>query len=141
MTNSQITQTPQSEGIPGCLLNGLVATKAETESESFEAWIAILTKLAEEQERSSREQSARTVREARIDDGQRLFREIPAREVPGREIKEPMEKLPEGPWRSLGGYFDYSLWPERERFLELDRIIASGHDVREAEVDRDGGMF
>src|SRR5579863_4324562 len=29
------------------------------------------------------------------------------------------EKLPPGPWRSLGGYLDYSNWEERDRFLEL----------------------
>ena len=36
---------------------------------------------------------------------------------------QPGQKLPPGPFRSLGGYLDYSDWPERERFLELDRIL------------------
>jgi hypothetical protein len=34
-----------------------------------------------------------------------------------------LEKLPPGPTRSLGGYFDYELWPDCERFLELDRAL------------------
>ena len=34
-----------------------------------------------------------------------------------------LQKLPPGPTRSLGGYFDYGLWPDCERFLELDRAI------------------
>ena len=36
----------------------------------------------------------------------------------------PIQKLAAGPWRSLGGYFDYSAWTDRERFRELDRAIA-----------------
>jgi hypothetical protein len=34
-----------------------------------------------------------------------------------------MEKLAPGPWRSLGGFLDYSAWPDRDRFLELDLAI------------------
>jgi hypothetical protein len=26
-------------------------------------------------------------------------------------------------WRSLGGHFDYETWPDRERFLKLDKAI------------------
>jgi len=44
-------------------------------------------------------------------------------------VAEPLEKLPEGPWRSLGGYFDYSTWADRDRFLELDRAIAAGQET------------
>jgi hypothetical protein len=35
----------------------------------------------------------------------------------------PLELLPALPWRSLGGFFNYERWPERERFLLLDREI------------------
>jgi len=35
------------------------------------------------------------------------------------------EKVAPGPWRSLGGYLDYTTWPDRKRFLELDRAIAA----------------
>ena len=54
-----------------------------------------------------------------------------------------MEKLAAGPWRSLGGYFDYSHWPDRERFLELDKAIAAGQEgfcsnaMREADLGPD----
>lgn len=29
------------------------------------------------------------------------------------------------PWLSLGGHFDYVYWTDRDRFLELDKAIAS----------------
>ncbi len=60
--------------------------------------------------------------------------------VASRELKPPLQKLAAGPWRSLGGYFDYSLWPDRERFLELDKAIASGQELREPEFVRDSEM-
>lgn len=41
-------------------------------------------------------------------------------------INPPLRELPPGPWRSSGGYLDYSDWPERERFAELDRAIETG---------------
>lgn len=31
----------------------------------------------------------------------------------------------DNPWLSLGGHFDYAKWKDRERFLELDKAIAS----------------
>jgi|SRR5579862_6262935 len=40
-------------------------------------------------------------------------------------IHAPLPKLPPGPWRSLGGYMDYSHWEDRERFLALDAAIAT----------------
>jgi len=36
-----------------------------------------------------------------------------------------LPKLPPGRFRSLGGIFDYETWPERDRFLYLDSILAS----------------
>jgi hypothetical protein len=34
-----------------------------------------------------------------------------------------LREQPPGPYRSLGKYLDYSNWPDRERFLELDQDI------------------
>lgn len=34
-----------------------------------------------------------------------------------------LHRLPPGPWRSLGQLLDYTNWPDRERFMELDRAI------------------
>jgi hypothetical protein len=45
-------------------------------------------------------------------------------------IRQPLSQLPPGPWRSLGGYLDYSDWPERDRFIELDRAIEAGQGDR-----------
>jgi len=77
---------------------------------------------------------------------QALIREFGDRNEPQRHIKEkqssssletvpPLPKLPPGPWRSLGGYFDYSTWQDRERFRELDRALASGRNRPEPEED------
>ena len=41
-----------------------------------------------------------------------------------REINAPLQKVSAGPWMSVGGYFDYSNWADRERFMELDKAIA-----------------
>jgi hypothetical protein len=119
LTNAQnYNETPQpAAGIAGYIFNGLNASK--TESDSFESWIATLTKLAEQHERE-----ARVTRDAE-----------PA--GPAREVKAPLPKLEAGPWRSLGGYFDYTHWADRERFLELDKAIAASQDLRESEMERD----
>ena len=45
------------------------------------------------------------------------------------EINTPLQKVPTGPWMSAGGYFDYTDWGARERFLELDKAIASANDA------------
>lgn len=34
------------------------------------------------------------------------------------------EKLPPGPWRSLGGFLNYETWEERDRFIELDEVLS-----------------
>jgi len=58
-------------------------------------------------------------------------------DFPPLEAALPLEKVEAGPWRSLGGYLDYSNWSSRERFLELDRMIADGqnHGERKDEPD------
>ena len=115
MTNSStFNETRQlAEGLSGCVFNRLVTSK--TESSSFEAWVATLAMFVDEPERETRAQQ-----DAATD-----------------EIKPPLQKLAAGPWRSLGGYFDYSLWPDRERFLELNKAIAAGQEGRETISERD----
>ena len=59
-----------------------------------------------------------------------------SRRLRSQEATKPnwnVQKVAPGPWRSLGGVFDYSDWPDRERFLELDRAIAAAgfHDEEE----------
>jgi hypothetical protein len=34
-----------------------------------------------------------------------------------------LERLPNSPFRSVGGYLNYAGWPDCERFIELDRAI------------------
>ncbi len=62
-----------------------------------------------------------------VESGLGLLDKLAPPEPPGQtvqsEVARPLRLLPPGPSRSLGGYLDYSGWPERERFLELDRAI------------------
>jgi len=44
-------------------------------------------------------------------------------EESGPTVTAPLRKLPPGPWRSMGGYLDYTHWSERERFADLDAAI------------------
>ena len=45
-----------------------------------------------------------------------------------RPVAHRLPKLAPGPWISLGGLLNYEDWDERDRFLELDRLIAAkGH--------------
>lgn len=123
MTNlTSFNQTPQpAEAIPGYVLNKMLAVEAE--SDNFETWIATLTRLAEEHERR-----------ARVAENLASHSPSNTRSEAG-ETKPPLQKVADGPWRSLGGYFDYSLWPDRERFMELDRAIAAAQELREPEVE------
>lgn len=129
LTTYNETRQPR-EAILGYVFNGLAASDtqntrveiAKAEGENFEAWIATLLKLVADQERE-----APVARTAGTDSSP-------------RENKPPLEKLAAGPYRSLGGYFDYGTWADRDRFLELDQLIASGQETREAEVERDFEM-
>ena len=52
-----------------------------------------------------------------------------------------LRKLAPGPSRSLGGYLDYEGWPDRERFMELDRALQHSAQERHnsgGQVDSDG---
>ena len=91
-----------AEPLPGRMLNGLPAVNDDSET-----WLAILRGFAEEPDRPARSNSR--------------YRQN-GTTSPGS--LGPLEKVAPGPWRSLGGYFDYGPWVERERFLELDAAIA-----------------
>jgi hypothetical protein len=96
---------------------GLFRTRltAEFNDETSQVWQSLLSAFAPDSEtkpgRIARERSADTP----------------------REIRGPLSKVEPGPWRSLGGYLDYSHWQDRERFLELDRAIAAAPSQLEAE--------
>jgi hypothetical protein len=115
------SETPQSLGaLPGSLFQGLITS--EPDLSSSEAAIALLQEIAREQEYETwRTQYVRTQKKP-------------------YETSAPLQKVPPGPWRSLGGYFDYSHWADRDRFAELDKAIAAGQrnqpfeDETEAEV-------
>jgi hypothetical protein len=91
-----------AELLPGGMLNGSLADNGDSET-----WLAILRGFAEEPDRPAR--SNPRYRQDGITSPGSLG---------------PLEKVAPGPWRSLGGYFDYGSWEDRERFLELDAAIA-----------------
>jgi hypothetical protein len=47
-----------------------------------------------------------------------------------------LRELPPGPYRSLGKHLNYTDWPDRQRFLELDQDIQ-----RRAQEFRDHGGY
>ena len=47
------------------------------------------------------------------------------------EARSRLARHAPGPWISIGGYLDYTNWPERHRFLWLDEQIASEHRLQE----------
>ena len=40
-----------------------------------------------------------------------------------------LRELPPGPFRSLGRVLDYSDWPDRDRFLELDKALSASRSA------------
>jgi hypothetical protein len=48
-----------------------------------------------------------------------------------------LPELPSSPWRSIGKRLDYSTWPERDRFIELDAAIVVLEElVRQRNAER-----
>jgi hypothetical protein len=89
------------------MLNNLLS--AETADGASEAWLALLReyKLVEPDRR---------VRYAHNDN---------VVGISSPETSAPRPRLAASPWRSVGGYLDYSEWAARERFVELDKAIAA----------------
>ena len=49
-----------------------------------------------------------------------------------------LKKLPTSPFRSVGGYLNYARWPDRQRFMELDRAIKrDAHESQNTEGGAD----
>ena len=87
------------------MLNELITS--ESTSDNSGSWSSLLREFAEEQESAT------------------LHRENTGRNNPLCELNKRLPKLSAVPWQSLGGYFDYSNWVDRERFVELDKAIAA----------------
>ena len=51
-----------------------------------------------------------------------------------------LQKVPPSEWRSLGGFFDYCHWADRDRFLELDKAIAASRGGQTFEFENDTEM-
>ena len=97
--------------------------------------MTILGGLTERRGLRSRQRSFPARCEARPNDG--------AEDVETQEPAAalPAAKLPAGPWRSLGGYMDYSGWEDRERFLELDAAIARRREQEKERENREREMM
>lgn len=57
------------------------------------------------------------------------------------ESAPPLKKLPPSEWRSLGGYFDYEHWADRDRFMELDRAIAAAQRSQPFDFESEDSLF
>jgi hypothetical protein len=99
-----------AEGLPGCMFNELL-----TDGGSPEMWLALFREFENEPNRPTR-------RNQNVEKSE-----------PSTENQGPLQKVAQGPWRSLGGYFDYTDWQDRERFMELDRAIALSRQSIEAD--------
>jgi hypothetical protein len=114
------TRQPAST-VPVYAFEGLITP--EFDSASADLAISLLRELARAQEfEEPRTQEARAYQRP-------------------NEYTCPLEKVPPGEWRSLGGYFDYTHWADRERFMELDRAIAASHRRQTYELEIDSRMF
>ncbi len=116
------TNTPQPTGaVPGFAFHELITS--DFGGNSAEAAIALLQELARSQEFETRG-----------------FREVRTHQRP-YESGPPLQKLPPSDWRSLGGYFDYALWADRDRFMELDRAISASQRTQLIEAETDPAIF
>jgi hypothetical protein len=100
-----------AEGLPGCLFNELL-----TDGGSPEIWQALLREFKNEPDRPARRNQ-----------------NIEKTDLASPESQGRLQKVAQGPWRSLGGYFDYTDWQDRERFMELDMAIARSQHSSEAD--------
>lgn len=119
---SPITNNEAPHGatpLVGYLFDGLVISESYGSSD---AAISLLQELAR-----SHELGARRSHEARSH--QRSY-----------ESCSRLEKVPPSEWRSLGGYFDYTHWADRDRFMELDRAIAAQRNQL-FDSETDAGVF
>jgi hypothetical protein len=113
--------TQPASVLPGFGFNGFITS--EFEGSSSEAAILLLQELARAQEFGGRKpQEARTQQRT-------------------SECSAPLQKLPPSDWRSLGGYFDYGPWSDRDRFMELDRAIAASQRGPAFELETSIEMF
>jgi hypothetical protein len=97
-----------TEGFPGYVFGDTPV--AELKSQDSDPWLAVVRNF--------------TRKSAKADNRLRRLQGDEMRALETVEVKEPLQRVPESPWRSLGGFLDYSNWHDRERFLELDRAIA-----------------
>jgi hypothetical protein len=100
--------------------DGLVTSQLD--SDSADAAIAMLRELARAQEAGIE----------RLQESKAQHRTY--------EYSCPLQRLPPSEWRSLGGYFDYCHWADRERFVELDRAIAAAQRGQIFELETNSGM-
>ncbi len=113
--SSTRNETPQPVvGLPGCIFNGL--TTAQSNNVGSAKLISLLLEWSGEQQCETRGAQGTQI------------------DACSHEISTPLQKVSAGPWMSRGGYFDYSGWAARERFVELDNAIAGSAIIKEFEL-------
>jgi hypothetical protein len=119
MSNSSIRdEIPQPVvGLPGCMFNNGLTT-AQSNNVGSAKLISLLLEWGDEQQRETRGAQGTQINTC------------------SHEINTPLQKVSAGPWMSCGGYFDYSDWAARERFVELDKAIAGSAIIKELNFDQ-----
>jgi|SRR5580692_9444716 hypothetical protein len=102
VTCNEITQPVIA--LHNSMVNGLNTT--DMNDGRSEWWSCLLRDLADQQELATRN-SRKPVRSP-----------LPCK------LTTPLPKLDASLYRSRGGYFDYSNWIDRDRFMELDKAIS-----------------
>lgn len=108
-----------TEGLPGSLFSDTFTV--EINNPNSEPWLALLRSFGNEADEPKNR-------------GRRIHTNHVTSTVP-TEVRGPLQKVAESPFRSLGGFLDYSNWADRERFLELDRAIACAQSNQETDDD------
>lgn len=106
-------------GLHGCMFDELL-----TDGASSEAYVALLREF-----------------EDQPDCPARVNRDIAKTGMASPESDVQLQKLAPGPFRSRGGYLDYTDWKDRERFLELDMAIARDCRLYKANDELEGFLF
>jgi len=111
MINSMTcNETPQSVT---AVRNPMVyeLTASNIDHGSSEWWGHLLRELADQQEPGTCH-------------SRRPVKNSPRSPLPCK-VATPLARLAGGPYQSIGGFFDYSNWIDRDRFMELDKAIYS----------------
>jgi hypothetical protein len=120
-----------ADELPRCMLKDLLS--ADTTIGNPEAWLALLRDFTPENAEPAPVNRVRTIQ--KDENAQVKPENVWADSV--APAVAPRSLVAAGPWRSIGGCFDYTEWKDRDRFLELDRAIGCSSSLDEGDGEFD----